>query len=138
MSVWKDDWSIYAPLQVVCALSSCKPVVSPDWVREAVRCRRSSLPLPAPSAYQPQVVDSNLAGCGEDRQAVLFAPDYNRTALFKDWVFYFLSEKQVCMFNGLRCAFSVLLSSNESLSYSSTLYCTCSNIDVWCYDENIL
>ncbi|CAI8012351.1 Nibrin [Geodia barretti] len=87
--------NITVTVKVVCALSSCKPVVSPDWVREAVRCRRSSLPLPAPSAYQPQVVDSNLAGCGEDRQAVLFAPDYNRTALFKDRVFYFLSEKQL-------------------------------------------
>jgi hypothetical protein len=87
--------NITVTVKVVCALSSCKPVVSPDWVREAVRCRRSSLPLPSPSAYQPQVVDSNLTSCGEDGQAVSFAPDYNRTALFKDRVFYFLSEKQL-------------------------------------------
>ena len=85
-------------LQVVCALSSCKPVVSPDWVKEAIRCRNSSLPLPSPSSYQPPVVDVNLTGRGADGQTVTFAPDYSRTVLFKDRVFYFLSDKQVMEF----------------------------------------
>ena len=78
-------------VQVVSALSSCKPVVTPAWIEEAVRCHQSSLPLPSPSTFQPSVVDANI----ESGTAVSLAPNYGRTSLFQDCVFYFMSEKQV-------------------------------------------
>ena len=81
----------------MCALSSCKPVVTSDWLTEAIRCRQSSLPLPSPSSFQPKVVDANIINTA-DGAAVSFAPNYTRTGLFQDRVFYFLSEKQVAMY----------------------------------------
>ena len=88
--------SLFSLPQVVAALSSCKPVVTPAWVSEAARCLQASLPLPSTSSYQPKVVDTNI-GSGENGAPASFAPNYNRTVLFQNRVFYFLAEKQVCI-----------------------------------------
>ena len=51
------------------------------------------LPNSAPP-HLPSLVDSNIGGASKD---VSFASDFRRTWLFKDRMFYFLTEKQVCV-----------------------------------------
>ena len=74
----------------MCALSSCKPIITPAWLEEAVRCFHDNKILPSPLQYQPAVVDDNVGNSG-----VSFKPNFERSSLFQDRVFYFLDEKQV-------------------------------------------
>ncbi len=80
-----------SPPQVVSALASCRPIVTPAWLEEAAKCLASNTVLPACSGYLPEVVDSNVSSS----EAVSFAPDFRRRSLFQDRVFYFFVEKQV-------------------------------------------
>ena len=90
------------PLQVVSALSSCRPIVTPAWLQEAIRCTSVSQPLPPPSAFLPEIADTSISAEGV-KAASLFSPKYSRTVLFQDRVFYFLSEKQVQCVCSVQC-----------------------------------
>ena len=77
-------------MQVVSALSSCRPIVTPSWLEAASQCFSEGKALPHPTDYQPDVVDTNL-----DEGEVCFRPDFRRRTLFQDRTIYFLCNKQV-------------------------------------------
>ena len=81
------------PIQVVSALASCRPIVTPSWLEEAAKNLGAGHPLPDSTPYLPSLVDSNIEGASK---GMSFAPDFRRTSLFKDRTFYFLTESQVC------------------------------------------
>ena len=68
--------------------------MTPSWLEEAVKNLGAGRPLPDSAPHLPPLVDSNIGGASKD---VSFAPDFQRTSLFKDRTFYFLTEKQVCV-----------------------------------------
>ena len=79
-------------IQVVSALSSCRPIVTPVWLEQAVTCWREGRVLPSCAAFEPEVSDSNI---GSGSKEVSFQPDFKRSSLLQDKVFYFLTKKQV-------------------------------------------
>ena len=83
--------------QVVSALAHCKPIITPAWMEDVVKCLAARKPLPCTSHYLPPLVDGNLGSVD-----VSFHPDYKRRKLFSDKTVYFLSERQVhniyCLF----------------------------------------
>jgi hypothetical protein len=77
-------------MQVVCALASCRPIITHSWLEAAVTHLTEGKPLPTPEAYLPKMVDTNLGSA-----KVTFHPDYSRKELFRERVFYILDKEQV-------------------------------------------
>lgn len=99
-------------LQAVCALASCKPIVTPAWLKEVVTCYRDNKPLPDPAQYTPEVVDEEVK-----RSSVCFSPDLRRATLFQDRVFYFFTTLQVGLYKLFNHKF------HELRTFAIGLYC---------------
>ena len=78
--------------QVVSALASCRSIVTPAWLEEAVTHLTAGKVLPSCVDFLPDVVDGNI---DSGSQGISFKPDYKRMSLLQDRVFFFLTEKQV-------------------------------------------
>ncbi len=75
---------------MVCALASCKPIVTLAWLKDAVASYRDNKALPKPTKYTPTVVDEEVR-----RSDASFSPHFKRRTLFQDRVFYFFNQSQV-------------------------------------------
>ncbi len=81
---------LFPSVQVVCALASCRPIVTIAWLRDAVASCRDNKALPKPTKYMPTVVDEEVR-----KSDACFSPNFKRRTLFQDRVFYFFNQSQV-------------------------------------------
>lgn len=82
--------SVTVTVKVVNALSICKPIITPSWLEEAVKCVREKKMLPPLTEYEPNLVDSYL----HTGSQLSISPNQTRRKLFKEKTIYFLNEKQ--------------------------------------------
>ena len=71
-------------------MAYCRPIITPAWLEEAVKCDTSNRMLPDPARYLPPVVDEHLGSV-----TVSFSPSFDRKQVFAGKTFFFLTKKQV-------------------------------------------